>query len=243
MTTSIAETSPRLLARVSGFLYLLIIIGGLFSLLYVPSTLIMPGDAGATASNIVASESLFRLGMVSSLLVLLCDAGVAVLFYVLFLPVSRTISLAAAVFRLIHTGVYAVSLLNYVFALSLLSGTTYSTAFEPSQLQALALLFLDAFDTGYLIAQVFFALSVLFLGYLVYESGYFPGIVGTVLGVLLMLSCFAYLTESVTAFLFPAYEELVSTVVFIPAVAEISLAVWLLVKGVTVRQRTTKEVS
>ncbi len=154
---------------------------------------------------------------------------------------NRTISLAAAVFRLLHTGVYAVSLLNYVFALSLLSGTPYSAAFETSQLQALVLLFLDAFDSGYLIAQVFFALSVLFLGYLVYESGYFPRAVGIVLGALLILSCFAYLAESVTAFLFPTYEELVSTVIFIPAIAEISLALWLLVKGVTVRPRTTWE--
>ncbi len=90
MTTSAAETppteplpveiSPRLLARVSGALYLFIIVGGLFSLLYVPSTLVVSGDAGATANNILASESLFRLGVVISLLVLLCDAGVAVLF-------------------------------------------------------------------------------------------------------------------------------------------------------------------
>jgi hypothetical protein len=225
MTTGTTETSPRVFARVAGFLYLIIIVGGVFSLLYVPSTLIVPVDAAATASSITASESLLRLGVLSSLVVLLCDAGVAVLFYVLFLPVSRTISL-----------------LSYVLALSLLSGADYLSAFETSQLQAFALLFLDAFDEGYLIAQVFFAFSVLFLGYLVYRSSYFPSAVGTVLGVLLILSCFAYLAESVTAFLFTGYEELVSSVVVIPAIAEISLALWLLVKGVTVRQRTSREI-
>jgi len=230
MPSRTPEASPVVIARTAGLLYLVIIICAGFSEGYVRSSLIVPGDAAATAGNIQDSAWLFRVGFASDLIAFLCDAVVAVLLYVLLKPVSRTLSLTAATLRLIaHPAIASVNLLNHMSALLLLSGAPYLTAFKAEQLQALVLLFLTTHKYGYLIGGAFFGLHCLLLGYLLVKSDLFPG----VLGILMVLASIGYLTESFGNFLFPQYGPVLVWIVAVPAVvAELSLCLWLLVKGV-----------
>jgi hypothetical protein len=201
--------------------------------MYVPSTLIVPGDATATANNILASKGLFQFGIVGHLIVLFTDLGVAVLLYVLLKPVSKTVSLIAAVFRLIMTAMRGINLLSHFVVLILLSGASYLAVFETDQLHALALLCLTAFEDGVLLDLIFFSPHLFFLGYLVFKSGYFPRI----LGILLILGSFAYLVDNIAGLFFPDYAAIVSRIALVPEIlAELPLLLWLLVKGVNVEQ-------
>lgn len=217
-------------ARIAGVLYLIIIICAGFSEGYVRASLLVPGDAAATAQNIMASEGLFRLGFVSDLIAFLSDLIVSVLFYVLLRPVSKTLALIMASLRLLaHPAIASINLLNHFAPLLLLSDANYLGAFETEQLQALVLLFMEAHRYGYLIGGAFFGLHCLFLGYLLFKSELFPG----VLGVLMVVASVGYLLESFGNFLFPGYRELLTWAVAVPAViGELSLCLWLLVKGV-----------
>jgi hypothetical protein len=222
--------STRTIARVTGLLYVLIFLTAGFSEGFVRATLIVPGDATATAANVVASEGLFRLSVVSDLIAFSADAVVAVLLYVLLRPVSRTPALTAAALRLVaHPAIASINMLNQYMALELLTGAEYTTVFTPEQLNALALLLLTAHGYGYLIGGIFFGLHLLVLGHLLYRSELFPAF----LGGLIVLAALGYLTESFTFFLVPAYEPIASTVVVVTAVVgEMVLALYLVVKGV-----------
>jgi hypothetical protein len=225
-----AETSPLIYARVAGFLYLIIIVFGIFSEVFIRSDLIVSGDATTTTTNILASEWLFRLGFVADSIMLLSDVAIAVLFYVLLKPVSKTLALTAAAFRLTQAAILGLNLLNYYTAILLLSDTGYATAFEADQLNALVMLFLDMHRHGYDLGLLFFGLSSLILGYLVVKSDYFPGI----LGYGLIAAAVIYLTGSLTLFLFPDYVSLITPMYIVPLIAELSFCLWLLVKGVRV---------
>ena len=226
--------SIKKIARVAGVLYLIIIVCAGFGEGYVRSSLIVPGDATATANNIVANQLLFRLGFVSDLIAFLSDLVVSVLLYVLLKPVSKTLSLIAASLRLLaHPAIASINLLNHFMALLLVSGAGYLTVFDTDQLHALVLLFLNAHRYGYLIGGAFFGLHCLILGYLLFTSGFFPRI----LGVFMVIASGGYLIESFGNFLFPDYETVLVWIVAVPAViAELSLCLWLLVKGVNVEQ-------
>lgn len=226
----VRSVSRTTLARLTGLLYVLIFLTAGFSEGFVRATLIVPGDATATAANIAASEGLFRLSIVSDLVAFASDAVVAVLLYVLLKPVSRTLALVAASLRLIaHPAIASLNLLTQFIALQLVTEPPSLSVFETDQLHALALVFLEAHTAGYLIAGVFFGLHLLVLGYLLYRSELFPAL----LGGLIALAAVGYLTESVTFFLAPNYVPIASTLVVVTAVVgEISLALYLLVKGV-----------
>jgi len=215
------------IARIAGVLILLTAVLAPFSLIYVPSTLVVPGDAATTASNIVASEGLFRLGMVSDALVFLLEIAIVALLYVLLKPVNPTLSLVAAFSRLAMAVIQGINLLNYFFALLLLSGAGYLTVFSPDQLHALALLFLGVHEQVALIWGLFFGLHLLVLGYLVYKSGYIPKI----LGVVLVVTALCYLIQSFGNILLPQYKEIFTTIGFL-AIIELAFPLWLLIKGV-----------
>lgn len=233
MTEKINVKSHRKMARIAGLLYLVIFITAGFSEGYVRSGIIVPGDAAATAGNIMASQGLFRLGFVSDLIAFMSDAVVAVLLYVLLRPVSRTVSLLAAAFRLLaHPAIAAVNLLNHFAALLLVQGDSYLSVFTADQLHALALLFLNMHGYGYLLAGAFFGVHCLILGYLLFKSDYFPGI----LGIMMAVAAFGYVTESFGNFLFPGHADMLAWFVAVPAVlGEFSLTLWLLIKGIRVR--------
>ncbi len=233
MTNRTAETSPLVYARIAGILAILLVVLGPFSLIYVPSTLIVPGDATATADNIRASESLFRTAIIIDLVIFFDEIVLTVLLYVLLRPVSRTLSLVAAFARLSLAIIQGINQLPSLIVLLLLSGAGYFAAFEPSQLDALVLLFLNARESGVYIWQAVFVLHLVVLGYLVFKSGYFPRI----LGVLLVLGGLGYLIDSFGNILFPNYEPIFGVVVVVTSIiGELPFFLWLLIKGVNVQK-------
>lgn len=225
-----SQTSPQAYARIGGWLYLIIIVAGGFAEIFVRGKLIVSGDATATAKNIMASESLWRLGFAGELIVLVCDVALALILYVLLRPVNENLALLAAFFRLVFVAIYGITGLTHVAALLLVGGADYLKAFEPHQLQALALLSLTLHEYGYAIALVFFGIHCFFLGYLIFRSGYFP----KALGILLTIGSLGYLVNSFAIFLAPAFA---TTALLLPGgVAELSLCLWLIVMGVNVQK-------
>ena len=186
-------------ARSAGILYLIIIISGLFSEMFVRSGMIVPGDATATAANITNNSFLFRIGFISDLVMVMSDVGVALLFYLLLKPVNQGLSMLAALFRLAQATVIGINLLNFYLPLLLLDGSSYLGSFSDEQLNSLSLLFLNAHSYGYLISGVFFGISCVILGYLIFKAEYFP----KWLGVLVATAGISYLIDCFVNFLFP----------------------------------------
>jgi hypothetical protein len=228
-----AAPSPLTHARIAGVLYLIIFVAAITAHFYVPAQLIVPGDAAATASNIMASESLFRVGAVGGeLVVLLSEIVLLVLLYVLFRPVSKTVALVAVVARLAMTTIHGLNLLNYFFAVLLLSGADYLAVFQADQLHALALLFLDAHHFGFTIGIPFLSLHAFALGYLIFKSGYLPKL----LGVLFLVAALGYLIDGAGLLLTSSYATTPAFIAVAITIAEIAFPLWLLIKGVNVNQ-------
>ena len=222
-------TTEKRTARITGVLYLIIFFANMFAYFFVADSLNEPGNATATANNIMAAEGLFRAGIVSYLLVFLSDLGVAVLLYVLLKPVNNTLSLVAMIARLLQTAITGVNMINYFFPLLLLSGADYLTVFDPDQLNALVLLFLNVHDYGVLISEAFFALALVTGGYLVFKSELFPGI----FGIFMVVAGVGYVLDSFGIFLMPGAEAIIAQIIIVTAVAgELPFTLWLLIKGV-----------
>jgi hypothetical protein len=220
-------------ARFAGVLYLVITVAAIVAHMYVPSLIIVPGDAAATANNINESATLFRLGTVGGeLVVLLSEVVLAVVLYVLLKPVNKTLSLIAAVSRLVMTTVHGINMINYFFAMLLVSGTGYLSVFSTEQAQSLAMLFLEAHGYGFTIGIAFLTIHVFVLGYLIFKSGYFP----KVLGVLFIAAGVGYLVDSFALLLLPSYKTTPGIIAAIIAIAEIAFPVWLLIKGVNLEK-------
>lgn len=233
MTTRTAVTSPRTYARIAGALYLAIFILGPFAFFLGRTSVVVPGDATATAANIMVSESMFRLGMVAETAIVLIEIVVSAILYVLLRPVSRPLSLASALARFAQSVLQAVNLFTAVPALLLLGDAGYLTAFEPDQLNALVLLFMDVNAFVIIIWGLIFGFHLLLLGYLVYRSGFWPRI----LGILLIIGAVGYLLQSYGHLLAPQFDDILSTVVIVLSIpGELAFTVWLLWKGVNVER-------
>ena len=215
-------------ARTAGALYLVIIVCGIFSEVFVRSALVVRGDAAATVAAIHGAEGLYRLGFASDLVVFLCDVAVTILLYVLLRPVDKTLARISAAFQLVGTAIYGVNLLHHFTVLLISDGGGYLAAFAPDQLDALALLVLEIHRHGYDLGLVFFGLHCLVMGYLLYLSGYFPRL----LGVLMVLAGVGYLVGSFTTFLLPEYAGAVAPIYAAPLIGELAMCAWLLVKGI-----------
>ena len=226
------KMNPDKTARIAGFLYLILMICGMFSYMFVNSRLIVPGDAATTVNNIMASKSLYVSGIISWLI---SETAFVLLVYVLYKllkPVNKNHALLMVMFVLVAVPISFINELNKFAALLLLSGADYLTAFTASQLHALVPLFLDLNEYGIHINSMFFGLWLLPLGYLVFKSGYIPRI----LGILLMIGWFGYMLEFFTFFLFPDFNAAIEPVFMITGIGEFLLVLWLLIKGVNVKQ-------
>jgi hypothetical protein len=232
MTTKEEMNSVQKNARVAGVLYLLIAVLAGFVHFYVPGELFVPGDAAATASKIMASQGLFRMSIATEVIILLSEVVLTVLLYRLLKPVSKTLSLIAAVSRLTMTTIHGVNLLNLFFVLLVLGGASYLTVFQPDQLHALVRLFLDAYSYGFAIGILFFTLHVFLVGYLIFKSGYFP----KVLGILFMIASLGYLIDNFSYVLRENYATGAPYFAIPIAIAEIAFPLWLLIKGVNAEQ-------
>jgi hypothetical protein len=216
-------------ARIAGLLYLSIAILAPLGDMLVRQSLIVPGDAAATARNIAASEGLFRLGFVSDLVVQTIHVFLVAVLFTLLKPVNKNQALLMVFLGLLGVPIAMLSGLNLTAALLLSSRADYLTAFAPGQLQALVPLFLDLHEQGVFIAQIFWGLWLFPLGYLVFKSGYIPRL----LGVLLIIGGFGYLIDCLIVFLIPSLDVTVSLFTFW---GEVLLPLWLLIKGVKVEQ-------
>jgi hypothetical protein len=216
-------------ARFAGLLYLVIMVAAIVAHIYIPSNIIVPDDAAATAYNIIASETLFRVGGVGSeLVVLLSEVILSIVLYVLLKPVNKTLSMLAAVSRLVMTTIHGFNLLNYFFVILLMSGAGYLGAFNAEQLQGLMMLFLEAHSVGFTIGIAFLTIHVFILGYLIMKSGYFP----KALGILFIAAGAGYLIDSVALLLFSGYETTPIIIALPITLSEMAFPLWLLIKGV-----------
>lgn len=231
MNDRTAQSSPRFQARVAGLLYLFIIVAAGFApFAFGPSAL--PGDAQLSyLDKILTSKPLYVFAGAIQLLVYACDVGVALIFYELLKPVSRSVALLAAFLRIAFAAIASANMFNHFAPLVVLSGSDYLAAFRPDQLQALALMFLKLRTFGFDIALVFFGLHCIVVGYLLFRSTFFPRI----LGVGLAIGGIGYLTNILVTAIPPAIGAYLFPWVILPAaIAEISLTVWLIVVGVNV---------
>ncbi len=221
------------LARAAGFLYLIIIIAGGFAEAFVREGLAVPGNAVATAHNILASEQMYRYGFVADLVVLISGTILSFIFYILFKPVNKNLSLLALLFAIKAGAVMAINLLSQLAPLLLLHSPSYQKTFSIEQLQTLSLFFLNLQSQGYNISLLFFAFYFPIIGYLIYTSNFLPRI----LGVIYTLAGLGYLINSLGWFLFPHLAAYLFPYVLLPAgIGEISMSLWLIFKGVKVTE-------
>jgi hypothetical protein len=232
----IAAASPRTRARITGVVYLLFFLTAVLGAFITPGINGLggvSGDAAATANSILAHESSFRLGWALGLISTACYVALMALFYQLFKPVSRSLSLLAAFFGLVGCAITAFGSLFQLAPLVVLSGSPYLSVFNVKQLQALALLFLNLnVQVGY-IALVFFGVFQLLIGYLIFRSTFLPRI----LGALIALAGLGWLT-----FLWPPLaNSLLTYLEVLGVLGEVPLMLWLLVIGVNAQRWKEQE--
>ena len=235
-TIEVNRKSIQRLAKIAAGLYLLITVLAVYTHFYVPGELIVAGDASQTAGNIAANQGLFRGAIFSELILLLSEVVLTLILYVMFKPVSKILSLTAAVARLAMTTIHGFNVLNKVFVLILLSGAGYLSVFNPDELNALVMFFLDGYRYGFGLGIVFLGLHAILLGYLIYVSGYFPKI----LGILFVLASLGYFIDSFLLLLLPNYVPGQAFIAIPIALAEIAFPLWLLFKGVNLEQKGTE---
>jgi hypothetical protein len=231
MTGLIAETSPRRAARIAGFANLIVFVLAIFANFFVVEGLIEPGDAAATAANIMDSEGLFRSGLVAFTVVFVLDLVITWALYVFFKTVNRDLSMLAALFRLVYTVLLGVALIGFFLVLQLVSGAGYLSVFESGQLDAQVMLSLDVFNYGWLIGLVCFGVHLILLGYLILKSGFIP----RVLGILLILAGAGYVIDTFANALLANYDDYATVFLLIVAVpsvvGELAFTIWLLWRG------------
>ena len=220
------ENNPQLYARIGGLLYLVIIIMGFCAETFVRNKLFVSGNATATANNIIHSEFLWKIGITADLIMQICDLPVMIILYYLFKPVTRKLALLNLSFNLIQTAVLVANKLNLLAALFFLGDAAYLKSFSPEQLHTLSYLSIKLHDFGFGVGLIFFGFVCLFEGYLIFKSGYFP----KTIGVLMSIAGICYLFNSFALILFP---QLSSIVILMPClIAELTLSLWLIFKGV-----------
>ena len=225
--TAATHASINRTARLAGALYLAVMPFAFFGLIYVPSVLLVTGDAAATSRNILASEWLFRAGTASHLIGQVIHVFLVLALYRLLESVNRVHAVLMAVLALLPVPMAFLNEVNQLAALRLLTNAP-DGAFTASQFQAQAMLFLDMRQDGILVTQVFWGLWLLPLGLLVFRSGFLPRLLGVLLGI----AGAGYVIDSATQLLSPGFP----TVALFTAVGEFLFPVWLLIRGVNVER-------
>lgn len=214
--------------RLAGLCYLTIIALGLWTELHVRGTLVVAGDAAATAQRIAAQPGLWRLGLVADLLMQLLDLPVIVVMWRLLRPVNETLALTATGLNLVQTAVLVANRVQLLAALDLLTAPALGEAFGPAQREALAMLAVQLHGQGFGIGLVFFGVACLIRGALIASSGVLP----RPLGWALLLAGLAYLVNSLALLLAPALARQLFPAVLAPAfLGELTFALWLTLRA------------
>jgi hypothetical protein len=228
MIPSPIDESQRTAAKVVGICYLLTNALGIFAVAYVRGHLIAVDDAAQTATNIVAHETLFRLGIAGYLGCMLTDAALLTALYVILRRADQNLALFAACLRLVEVVIGVVATLNSFDVLRLLSGAGYLRAFRPDQLQALARIPISAFDAGVNVSFVFLGLGSAVFGYLWLKSNYVP----RALAALGLFGSLLFAAGSFTIIVFPKVADWAEPAYFAPmGIFELTMGFWLLIKG------------
>ncbi len=224
----LTDPLSRSYARVAGLFYIIIAVAGFFAILYVPSQLFTPGDGAASLAAISRNWGLFRAGVAGDVAVMLAELGATTMLYFMFRHVNHTLSVAAALARLLMVAVMATMLFFYAGAQALAEGVIVGLAEETRA--ALGLLLLEMHDTGVMIWQLFFWVHLLILGQLVARSGLYPRLLGHAMS----LGSFGYLFDSINKFTTPSigpFDQITSLLLVIVSLAEIGFALWLIFRG------------
>jgi len=222
-------TSRNRTARIAGILYLILIIGGIISLAYIPSQLIVRESASKTFENISNSEFLFRLGIVIGIITFLIYIILPLVLYKLFHEVNKIYANLMVIFVLVSVPIFFVNILNKFSVLTLINKTEYIEKLGVSELQIQVMFHIDNYNNGLEISQIFWGLWLFPFGYLVYKSDFLPKF----LGILLMAGCFGYLITFFGGFLYSDFNKtIISDIVGYPApLGEIGICLWLLIMG------------
>lgn len=213
--------------RYAGLLYVLMSIIGFFAMGYVPDKLIVHGNAAATANNIAASETLFRLGIAAALIGQTGFIFVALALYDLLKAVNRRHASLMVLLIVVSIPIALLDELNSFAALVLVRGADFLSILDKPQRDALAMFFLHLHGRGLVVAEIFWGLWLLPLALLVYKSRFLPRF----LGVWLALAGFAWVILSLTSTLLPQYQDKVYTYSQPAIFGEIVFMFWLLIKG------------
>lgn len=223
-------------ARTAGILYLLMGITGMLGILYIPSQIIVPDDATATAANILAHEFLYSLGIVCQLACQTIFVYLVLSLHSLFKEVNRHYALQMLVLVAVSVPIAFLILLNQLAALVLLSGAGFLSGLLPEQLNSLAMIFFKLYEHGIITVQIFWGLWLIPLGLLAYRSSFVPRFIG----IFLVLGGIGYVIASLAGLLFPQYSGSVGPIVTFPSViGEFSMIFWLLYTGL--RSTTTAD--
>ena len=222
--------NPKQTARIAGALYLVLVLSGLFSLMYVPSKLSDWNNPETMINNIIFNETLFRLGIFVGIIGYIVFALLPLALYKLMSPVNKTYAVLMVAFAVVSVPISLVNMLHKFAVLTLLSKANYLSGVDAAQIHTQILLHLDYYGNGNQLASIFWGLWLFPFGYLVYKSGFLPKI----LGVFLMFGCFGYVINFTGNFLFPAYDgSLISKIITIPgSLGEIGICLWMLIMGV-----------
>jgi hypothetical protein len=219
-------TDKNGISRLAGALYLVVVVTGLFSLMYVPSQITVSGDSHATVNNILAHDSLFRAGIAAFLIKQVAFLLLPLALFKLLRHVHHSIAVLMVALAVVSVPIALVSLINRLDALDILSGS-YNQALIPGQLQSQAILSLNAYANGLLVTTLFWGLWLFPFGYLIIRSGFLPKI----LGVFLILGGLGYVIDVFWQILVPG-TSFPDFVLLPAAVGEIGICLWLLVVGV-----------
>lgn len=223
MPTRNEKAASRLNARIAGILYLVVVASSVFALSSTTS-LIVRGDAAATAANLLKSEQAFRLAFAANLVAAAAYVGVVAILYEVFRPVSRTLSFVAAAFGLAGCAISGAVMVNQLAPLSYLGGDAFLAPLGEAQRQALAYVPLRLIGIGTDVSLVFFGVYCILVGFLVFRSAFLPRLLGT----LMLVAGLGWLTGSFATFLAPATGGAISSILLpVSGLCETLFALWL----------------
>ena len=219
------------LARTAGWIYVSMLFTAPFSLLYVPTVVIVKGDAAATSAKVVAHEMLFRLGIAGDLIGSVIFIYLGIALYRLFREVSATVSAQLVGLVLVSSAVGFLNVLNHIAALTLFRGGDFLSVLDKPQRDVLGYFFMRMYSQGIVINELFWGLWLIPFGWLIIRSRFFPRI----LGVLLYINGLAYVVISLTSLILPSYADVVGRVWFPAQFGELIMMLWLVIKGAKVQ--------
>ncbi|MEM9647429.1 MAG: DUF4386 domain-containing protein [Bacteroidota bacterium] len=223
-------------ARMAGLLYFLIALTGIFSLMYVPSQLIVWDNPAETVANIRSSEFLFRLEILCELLCYLIFVFLPLVLFQLFKNVHKNMAVLMVALVIVSVPLSMGSVVHKFDVLSLLGKAEYLEVYSAAQIQAQVILAFNSYFKGILVSQIFWGLWLFPFGYLVFKSGFLPKI----LGLFLMVGSVGYFIDFIGRVLYPDYNALwISDYITIPAsIGELGTCLWLLIMGIKTPTKT-----